>query len=354
MKDLPRHVRSLPVFLLSGPRTRCALAPESSGVSTQGTRAPASGFFLAALATIGAGVGMSVQGTANGELGDALGYGVFAAAFSFLSGLVILVVVAACAPTARAGIVRAWRAVRTGEFPWWMMLGGIGGAMIVLAQALTIPLIGVSVFTMAFISGQLTAALGVDNTSLPPGGRRPPTLWRVLGTIVVLVGISLSAVDVLVQGVPLWAPILPFIAGAMLSFQQAFNGRLRVLARSAITANLTNFVTGGTLLFVCAAALFASGARIEGLPEIPGQSWTLIGGVLGVVFIGVTTMTVARLGVLLLSLMSLFGNLLGSLVIDLTFHSAHAEVNLTTYLSMAIVLAGVLVTNIPRTRNRTA
>ena len=107
MKDLPRHVRSLPFFFLSGPRTRCALAPESSGVSTQGTRAPASGFFSAALATIGAGVGMSVQGTANGELGDALGYGVFAAAFSFLSGLVILVVVAACAPTARAGIVRA-------------------------------------------------------------------------------------------------------------------------------------------------------------------------------------------------------------------------------------------------------
>ena len=167
-----------------------------------------------------------------------------------------------------------------------------------LAQALTIPLIGVSVFTMAFISGQLTAALGVDNTSLPPGGRRPPTLWRVLGTIVVLVGISLSAVDVLVQGMP---PVgaHPAVHRRRDAFVPAGVQRAAARARAVGDHGEPDELRhGGTLLFVCAAALFASGARIEGLPEIPGQSWTLIGGVLGVVFIGVTTMTVARLGVL--------------------------------------------------------
>ncbi|MGO1770733.1 MAG: DMT family transporter [Microbacterium sp.] len=318
-----------------------------SGV--EGTRVPSAPFLLAALATVVAGVGMAVQGTANGELGGVLGSGVYAATFSFLTGLAILVVITLCAPTARAGVLRAWRAVRSGEFPWWMTLGGLSGATIVLSQALTVPVLGVSVFTMAFIAGQLTGALGVDNSSLPPGGRKPPTVWRILGTVIVLAGVSLSAIGVLVQGVPLWAPGLPFLAGLMTSFQQAFNGRLRVAARSAITANLTNFLTGSIFLVLCSAVLFGTGTRIAALPEMPGQAWMLLGGVLGIIFIGTTTVTVAKLGVLLLSLMSLFGNLIGSLAIDLTFHSAHAEVTGVTFLSMGVVLAGVVVTNIPRT-----
>lgn len=318
--------------------------------AVEGTRVPSASFVLAALATMGAGIGMALQGTANGDLGGVLGSGVYAATFSFLTGLAILALITLCVPTARAGVARAWRAVRSGEFPWWMTLGGLSGATIVLSQALTVPVLGVSVFTMAFIAGQLTGALGVDNSSLPPGGRKPPTLWRVAGTVVVLAGVSLSAVGVLAQGVPLWAPALPFLAGLMTSFQQAFNGRLRITARSAITANLTNFLTGSVFLALCSLVLFCTGVRVVGLPELPGQSWLLLGGVLGIIFIGTTTVTVARLGVLLLSLMSLFGNLLGSLVIDLTFHSARAEVTGVTFLSMAVVLAGVVVTNIPRRR----
>lgn len=320
----------------------------------EGTRVPAAGFVFSALATVVAGMCMSMQSTANGALAGELGNGVFAAAFSFLAGLVVLIVAALAAPSGRRGFGRAVRAIRSGEFPWWMTLGGLAGVMVVISQAFTVPFMGVAVFTMAYIAGQLVGALGVDNTALPPGGKRPPTVWRILGTIIVMCGVSLSAMGVLAQGVPLWAPFLPFVAGLMTVFQQAFNGRLRLKAESAIAANLTNFLTGSIALVLISIVLFALGARVTGAPALPSQWWFLIGGPLGVIFIGTTTLTVARLGVLLLSLMSLVGNLVGSLAIDLTFGSAHAEVNAMTFLSMAVVLAGVLVTNVQGRRRRAA
>lgn len=268
---------------------------------------------LSALATVGAGAAMALQGSANGALGGILGSGVLAATCSFLTGLVILAVVVVSLPSARAGVARAWRLVRTGEVPWWMTLGGIAGCTVVLAQAFTVPLIGVAVFTMAYIAGQLVGALVVDNTELPPGGRKRPTVGRLLGSAIVLAGVSLSAVQVRGQGVPLWAPVLPFVAGALTAAQQATNGRLKMMSRSAVAATFTNFLVGSVVLVIASA---------------------------------VTTQTVAHLGVLLLSLMSLFGNLLGSLVIDLTFHTAKAAIGPMTFASMAVVLAGVVVTSL--------
>ncbi|MFV0533474.1 MAG: DMT family transporter [Cumulibacter sp.] len=312
-----------------------------------GSHVAGSAATIATLATAVAGVGMALQSTANGELGRILGHGLLAATYSFGSGLIVLIVASLLTPKARRGIGSAIRYVRSGEFPWWMTLGGLGGAMIVLSQSVTVPLMGVAVFTMAFVSGQLTGALVVDNTHLPPGGRKPPTLWRIVGTLVVIAGVALSAVDVLGKGIPLWAPILPFVTGGLTALQQAFNGRLRIKSSSAIAATTINFFVGTVFLVLCTVVLFGTGFRIHDTPQLPGEWWVLIGGLLGIVFIGVTTVTVARLGVLLLSLVSLFGNLLGSLVIDLTFHSAEAEVGPTTFISMAIVLVGLLLTTIP-------
>lgn len=302
---------------------------------------------VSAFATIIAGGAMALQGTANGTLGEILGNGIFAATVSFLIGLALLTIIVLAVPGARAGLAKAYRIVRTREFPWWMTLGGIAGTLTVIAQAFTVPLIGVAVFTMAYVAGQLLGALGVDSTQLPPGGPKPPTPWRIGGSLIVLVGVGISAVGVLGQGVPLWAPLMPFLAGVATTVQQATNGRLRFASGSAIASTFTNFLVGSVVLVIVSAALFAAGTRVEAVPELPGQWWVLLGGVLGMLFIGITTQTVAHLGVLLLSLMSLFGNLVGSLVIDLTFHSAHAEVTASTYVSMVIVLAGVAVTTVP-------
>lgn len=305
---------------------------------------------LSAVATTLAGFGMAVQGNANAALAGITGNGLFAATVSFLGGLLVMLVVALVSPRTRRGLALVVRLLRSQEVPWWMTLGGLGGAAVVIAQSITVPLFGVAVFTMAFVSGQLAGALVVDNTSLPPGGRKSLSLQRVLGVAVVLVGAVVSPSGVLEHGISWWAPFLPFLAGSMTAFQQAANGRIKLRSASAATATFINFLGGSIFLVAVALCLLAAGVRFTGLPDLPGEWWTLMGGVIGVAFIGITTVSVEHLGVLLLSLTSLFGSLVGSLVIDLLFPAAATPVTWTTYLAMAIVLSGVLIASLPRRR----
>nr|WP_272902219.1 DMT family transporter [Brevibacterium daeguense] len=304
------------------------------------------------MATALAGAGMAVQGTANGALAGIVGSGIHAATGSFLGGMIVVLGVAACSPRTRSALRHGWGLIRTGQFPWWMTLGGLAGASVVIAQSFTVPLFGVAMFTMAFVSGQLTGALVVDNTSLPPGGRKPLSFQRILGVLVVLGGVVVSSAGALQHGVSWWAPILPFAAGTMTAFQQAFNGRFKLATNSAGAATFLNFFVGSVFLVACSAALALAGSGVTAAPELPGQWWTLIGGVLGVLFIGVTTITVEHLGVLILSLTSLFGNLLGSLIIDLAFPTAEAPITWATYLAMALVLLGVSIASLPGRRPR--
>ena len=58
-------------------------------------------------------------------------------------------------------------------------------------------------------------------------------------------------------------------------------------------------------------------------------------------------MTVARLGVLLLSLFALFGNLVGALALDALLPIQGSDVTLTTVASAAGVLVGIVVTVLP-------
>ncbi len=150
----------------------------------------------------------------------------------------------------------------------------------------------------------------------PPGGRQRPTLPRILGVLIVLAALAVGTEERLAGGVPLWAPLLPFASGTLTAVQQAFNGRIRAASGSALVATATNFATGPLALVLATALVMAAGARWTDFPTAPGQWWSLLGGAFGVVFIGLTSLTVARLGVLLLSLFSLFGNLLGAMLLD--------------------------------------
>ncbi len=301
----------------------------------------------AGLAAVVAGASMSVQGRANGILGPVLGHAVFAALVSFASGLLLLGVVLACSPRSRSAMSMLIRLVRGRIMPWWMLLGGLSGALVVVAQSSTVPLMGVAMFTMAWVSGQVTGGTCVDATHLPPGGRQRPTVFRILGVLVVIAALVLGAWERLDLGVPLWAPLLAFASGALTALQQAFNGRIRLATGSVVVATTVNFAVGLLLLIVITGALMAGGIGWVGFPTAPSQWWILLGGTLGVVFIALTALTVRRLGVLRLSLFSLFGNLAGALALDAWLPLPGSLVSSTTLVSAALVLAGIGLTLIP-------
>ncbi|MGO1289779.1 DMT family transporter [Brevibacterium linens] len=301
----------------------------------------------AGLVTIAAGAAMSLQGRANGLLGLVLGHAVFAALISFLVGLLCVGIALAVSARSRTSARRLVGLLRDRSLPWWMLLGGLSGGLVVIAQATTIPLMGVAMFTMAFVSGQITGGLIVDSTELPPGGRQRLNVLRILGVLIVLASLAFAAGDRLQSGIPLWTPLLPFVSGALTSVQQAFNGHIRAATESAVVATTVNFTVGFAALVIGTVVLLMTGVAWRGFPTAPDQWWILLGGAFGVVFIALTTVTVARLGVLLLSLFALFGNLVGALALDALLPIPGSEVTLITVVSAVGVLIGIVVTILP-------
>lgn len=297
-------------------------------------------FIIPAILT---GLAVSLQGKFNGELTAALDSWLYTAAVSFGGGLIIILIVTACMRSGRRAVAKTARLLRTGAFPWWMCLGGLAGAGIVIAQGMTVPAFGVSVFTMSFTSGQLLGALIVDNTRLPAGGPKPITIGRIVGVVIVLIGVGIMSAGAFTAGLRWWIPLAPFIAGALTGLQHAFNGRLSAASGSALAATTMNFIVGFSVLAVASAVVLAAGNAPK---EIPSEPWLYSGGLFGVAFILVSALIVSRLGVLLLSLSTLIGNMGGSLVIDAISGTEEAFTP-TALSSIVLVVIGVVVATLP-------
>ncbi len=262
------------------------------------------------------GVMTAVQARINGVLGVEVHNGVVAGLISFAVGLVALIVVISCLPSARRGVARLRDGVRAKTIPAWMLLGGACGALTVSTQGITAGVLGVSLFTVGVVAGQTMHGLVLDRIGFGPAGVVAVTPGRVLGAALALaaVGISLSG-DVLASA-PLWMLLLPFAAGVGIAWQAATNGRLAQRVQSPITATFVSFVAGTVALLIAAGISVA----ITGMPAAPPtEPWLYLGGLLGFAYILLGAFVVAHTGVLLMGLGSVLGQLAASVVIDLVW-----------------------------------
>lgn len=289
-----------------------------------------------------AGVGLAIQSLANSALGMRWSNPYAAAVWSFVSGLVLITILALLSPAGRAGLVAVVRKLRDRSLPIWQVLGGVAGATIVLAQALTVQYVGVALFTVAFVAGQISAGLIVDHRGLAPGDARAATRRRIGGAVIVIAAVVLMSADRLASGPEVLLALAPFASGMLVAVQQAGNARLRIAIGSALSATVVNFLTGTCALgLVLLVNILLAGPPVLALSS--GQWWMLVGGVAGVVFIGLNVIVVGRLGVLLSSLGALFGQLVGALCIDIFFPQPGSHISVFTFLGIAFVLVGVVV-----------
>lgn len=269
------------------------------------------------LALIGSGIsGMFVaaQSRINGGLSTELGNGYVAALVSFGSGLVILAIALAVSARGRRGLGRIVTQIRGGEFPWWGVFGGACGGLFVLSQGLVAGVLGVALFTVGVVAGQVLGGLLMDRLGLGPGGRIDPSLTRLIGTGLVLVAVVVSVISDLGHGSGVWMVLLPFVAGILMSWQTAVNGLVRSAAESALTATFINFLVGTVVLFIAAAVSVAA----KGMPVAwPTNPLLYLGGAIGIFFIVLNTILVRTAGVLLLSMAGVAGQLVASLLLEL-------------------------------------
>jgi transporter family-2 protein len=303
----------------------------------------------AVLLAILCGVGMAAQARINGELSVRIDNGVLAALISFGIGMVIVAVAMLVSPASRRGLGEVLTQVRERRIPWVYLIGGMGGAFLVLSQGLVAASLGVALFSIGVVAGQTLSGLVIDRRGVGTMGPRPITAPRVIGALLALAAVVYAGWSQLNGSTAVWLIVLPFLAGIGIAWQQAFNGQVREVSGSAITATFVNFVAGTTVLII--ATLVASIWR--GWPsELPTDPVVYLGGVIGVIFIAGGAIAVRYLGVLLLGLGMISGQLIGSLVLDLVVPAEGHELGIPTVVSTIVTLLAVSLTILGGRRRR--
>jgi transporter family-2 protein len=299
-------------------------------------------------AALGCGALLAVQSRINGELGTRLHDGIAAAVVSFSLGLLLLVVLAAALPPVRRGLGAVREAVRTSRLRWWHLMGGACGALLVLSQGVTVPTLGVAVFSVAIVAGQSISGLAVDRVGLGPTGPHPLTPTRVIGAVLTVGAVLVAVSSQFTRPGLLALAVLPALAGVGTAWQQAVNGQIRRYAGSALSAAFINFLTGAAALLL----VFAVDVVVRGWPtgSLPREPWLYLGGVFGLVFIAVSASVVRWTGVLLLSLGTIAGQLVAATVVDFVAPGHGGGPGATTLVGIALTLVAVGIAALPSRR----
>lgn len=304
---------------------------------------------VALVAAFGTGTLVALQTRINGELGQRLGDGFLAAFISFGSGFVILALASLVWRPGRRGIVRVVVALRERSIPWWLVLGGAGGAVFVLGQGLTVGVLGVALFTVAVVCGQTVSSLLLDHRGIARMPATPATPRRVLGAALAVVAVGVAVSDRLRPDAPYLALVIPLAAGLLVGWQQAVNGQVRQVAGSAFTATFGNFLVGTLVLGI---ALLVHVVATGWTADPVGDWWLYLGGLVGCVFIAAQAVIVRTTGVLLMGLALLAGQLMASVGFDLLLPVSGGGIHVVTVVGSALVLVAVAVAAFPGRRVR--
>ncbi len=144
-----------------------------------------SGSTIASVLAVAAGLAGSIQVALQSRLGERIGV-LEAVAFGTALTAVLAIVVLAAAHQSLGGFKHAF------QQPWWMLLGGLMGGLIVFTVTYAGPRIGVAATVGILIAGQLVMGAAIDRWGLF-GSDRIALHWpRVLGIALLAVGAALS------------------------------------------------------------------------------------------------------------------------------------------------------------------
>jgi bacterial/archaeal transporter family-2 protein len=232
-------------------------------------------------------------------------------------------------PRLRRSVTLIPAAVRSGGLRAWHLLGGLGGAWLVTTQGLVVTVVGVTIFTIAVVAGQVSGSLFVDRAGLSPAGRMPVTRNRAVAALVALAAVALASMQ-----------------GGQVGL--AINARVAVATHQPLAATLVNFIVGFSALMLICIVLLATGvATFAGWPT---QWWLYLGGPIGVTFIALAAWAVRRVGVLVFGLLSIGGQLLGSVAMDLIAPTGQATLGWLQWLGLLLIAGAVALATLPQDR----
>lgn len=293
-----------------------------------------------------AGMLVATQSRINGGLSLQLGNPYVTAAVSFGIGMLVILVVLLLNSRARRGISMVRLELARRRLPLWALTGGACGAFFVLTQGLVATSLGLALFTVGIVAGQVLGGLIFDRAGVGPGGKVALSSQRMIGTALAILAVALSVIADLIDaesGTHLLLMLVPVLAGVGVAFQSAVNGLVRSAAQHALTATFFNFLVGTVVLVIAAAVSIG----ISGWPEHwPSDPWYYTGGAVGVVFIAIASVLVRTAGVLLLSMSNVAGQLLASVAFEAVAPFA-GGLSAGLLAGVAVALVAVFIAAIP-------
>jgi len=141
-------------------------------------------FFVYLIIALVAGVALATQSAINTQLAKAMsGEAVIATFISFAVGTIVLFFIA-WVKTDLWGNLSA-----IPSQPWWKLIGGILGAIVVFTTVLLAPKLGITAMLFFIIVGQLITATTIDHFGLIGMPIREVNITKFIGLIIVAFGL---------------------------------------------------------------------------------------------------------------------------------------------------------------------
>lgn len=282
-----------------------------------------------------AGVAATLQAGISGQLAQELNDGIMAALVSNIGGT-IFTALFLLNPNVRKQAKKLFKAVVSGNFAKWQLLGGVAGAVYISTASSTVSIIGTGLFTVVLVASQNVSGIIVDKFGFSSGSKRKITPKRALAVVIGVIAVLLSVSEF--EGKILWVPILAVvIAGLAVTIQFALNGRVTKASNSRVSAFI-NFPMSMLAVLITLVVMNLFGKNWNSWPD---QWWLYSAGFLGAVVVFLAAATIRTLGVLLFGLASVAGQLITSIALDVILPNANINVGWALISGAGLMLLAV-------------
>lgn len=141
--------------------------------------------YLYILAALFMGAALSLQPAVNATMARILGNPLLAASISISISLVIVSVLWLI------WFNDAGEPLRFRDLPWWVLVGGVVGAVFVAGSIITAPVLGVALFFVCMVAGQLIGSTIIDHIGAFGLEVKPLNTIKIVGLGLVIFGAGL-------------------------------------------------------------------------------------------------------------------------------------------------------------------
>lgn len=256
------------------------------------------------------GIAAAVQSPTNASLAQKTG-STQATLISFTGGLALLCLLA---PAIGQGDLSA--AI---TLPKWQLIGGLYGAATIYGLTKVIPYLGAALSTTILVLGELCMSMLIDANGWLTMQQLPTNIWRVVGVIVLALGIFLVYLG------KRDGTAARRNDGARLALCAAFTFALGFLAAlqaptNAVLSRTVGYIEASFINFLVAWVIILAMTMVKGKGRFASMKgvrpWELLGGLYGVVGVISTAIATSFLGAGLMVASGTFAQLAASLLID--------------------------------------